>query len=224
MTEPAAPPKSFHLGPEVHAYLVEHSSPIDPLLRELAEETRKLGPISMMQVAPEQGQFLTLLARLLGARRAVEVGTFTGYSAICLARGLAEGGRLLCCDLSEEWTAIARRYFERAGVADRIDLVIAPAAETLAKLPREPHLDLSFIDADKTGYERYYEELLPRTRPGGVIAVDNVLWMGRVVDPSDQSEATRAIRAFNRRVSRDDRVDCVMLPISDGLTLLRRRE
>jgi caffeoyl-CoA O-methyltransferase len=215
--------KSLGLAPELHAYLVAHGTPPDAVQRELIAETARLGPIAVMQVAPEQGAFLTLIARAIGAREAVEVGTFTGYSSLAIARGLAEGGRLLCCDVSAEWTAIARRAWERAGVADRIELRIAPAAETLRALPETPRFDLAFIDADKTNYATYYEEILKRTRPGGLILVDNVLWSGAVIDASVQDENTRAIRAFNDRVAADARVDCVMTPISDGLTLLRKR-
>jgi len=193
------------------------------VLRDLAAETAALGPISIMQVSVEQGAFLTLLAHLLGARRTVEIGTFTGYSAISIARGLAADGRLLCCDVSDEWAAIARRYFTRAGVAERITLRLAPAIETIRSLPATPEIDLVFIDADKTGYRAYYEELLPRVRPGGVVAFDNVLWAGHVVDPSDTSENTAAIRALNDFLVTDERVDLVMLPISDGLTLARKR-
>ena len=217
-------PKSFSLSPEIHAYLVEHGTPPDALLRELIEETRaKVGGLAMMQVAPEQGTFLTLLTRLIGARRAVEVGTFTGYSALCIARGLPDDGQLLCCDTSEEWTEIARRYWEKAGVADRIELRIGPGADTLRALPEEETLDLGFIDADKGGYPVYYEEILKRLRPGGAILVDNVLWSGNVADPSVDDANTEAIRRFNDLVAADDRVDCVMLPISDGLTILRKR-
>jgi caffeoyl-CoA O-methyltransferase len=216
-------PKSFHLSAPVHEYLVRHGSPPDAILRELAEETARLGPISLMQIAPEQGAFMTLLARAIGARRAVEVGTFTGYSALCIARGLPEDGTLLACDVSEEWTAVGRRYWERAGVAKKIDLRIGPAAETLRALPREPRFDLGFIDADKPAYPVYYEEILARLRPGGLVLVDNVLWMGRVADAEAQDPQTVAIRAFNDLVAADARVDCVMLAISDGLTLLRKR-
>src|SRR5262245_7096134 len=177
----------------------------------------------MMQIAPEQGAFMTLLARAIGAVRAIEIGTFTGYSALCIARGLAPGGRLICCDVSSEWTALGRRHWEQAGVAERIDLRIAPALETLRALPAEPRFDLAFIDADKTNYANYYEELLRLLRPGGLILVDNVLWNGGVIDPARRDESTVAIRTFNERVSRDPRVDCVMLPISDGLTMLRLR-
>ena len=215
--------KSFHLPPPVHRYLVDHGTPPDEIQRELIEETRKLGGISIMQIAPEQGAFMTLLTRALGARRAVEVGTFTGYSALCIARGLPPGGQLLCCDVSEEWTAVARRFWAKAGVDDRIELRLGPAADTLRALPEEESFDLAFVDADKGGYPVYVEEILKRLRPNGVILVDNVLWMGRVADPEARDEATQAIRAFNDRVARDPRVDCVMLPVSDGLTILRKR-
>jgi predicted O-methyltransferase YrrM len=220
----AARPKSFTLSPEVHAYLVENGSPPDALARELIAETQRLGDISIMQVAPEQGAFLTWLTRALEVRHAVEVGTFTGYSALCIARGLAEGGRLIACDISEEWTSIGRRYWERAGVARKIDLRLAPAIETLRALPESPLLDLAFIDADKSGYPDYYEAILERLRAGGVILVDNVLWSGRVADPDVHDENTDAIRRFNAGVASDPRVDCVMLPLADGLTLLRKRE
>ena len=216
-------PKSFLLSAAVHEYLVRHGTPPDPVLRDLAEETLRLGQISMMQIAPEQGAFMTLLARAIGAGRAVEVGTFTGYSALCIARGLPDDGSLLACDVSEEWTAVARRHWERAGVAKKIELRIGPGLETLRSLPVEPRFDLGFIDADKSSYPHYYEEILRRLRPGGLILVDNVLWFGRVADPADQDPQTRAIRAFNDAVAADPRVDCVMLPVSDGLTLLRKR-
>jgi caffeoyl-CoA O-methyltransferase len=166
---------------------------------------------------------MTLLARATGARRAIEVGTFTGYSTLCLARGLPAGGQVIACDVSEEWTAIARRYWEKAGVAQKIDLRIGPAAETLRALPEEEAFDLAFIDADKPSYATYYELILARLRSGGLILVDNVLWMGQVVNPAATDPQTQAIRAFNDLVARDARVDCVMLPISDGLTLLRKR-
>jgi caffeoyl-CoA O-methyltransferase len=211
------------LTPALYEYLTAHNPPPDAVLRELAAETAALGPISIMQVAVEQGAFLTFLARLLGARRAVEVGTFTGYSAISIARGLAADGRLLCCDLSEEWAGNARRYFVRAGVTERVTLRIAPAIETLRALPPTPEIDLAFIDADKTGYRSYYEELLPRLRPGGVIGFDNVLWNGGVADPANTSDDTVALRALNDLLVRDERVDIVMLPVADGLTLARKR-
>jgi len=216
-------PKSVRMTAALHAYLVSHGTPPDEIQRALIDETRALGDTSVMQIAPEQGAFMTLLARILGARRAIEIGTFTGYSALCLARGLADDGELICCDVSEEWTSVGRRYWERAGVAHKIDLRIAPAIETLAQLPREPDFDLAFIDADKSGYIAYFEALLPLIRKGGVILVDNVLWSGAVVDPAVDDENTSAIRRFNDLVAADSRVECVMLPIADGLTLLRKR-
>jgi caffeoyl-CoA O-methyltransferase len=223
MTMAAAPPKSFHLTPEIHDYLVRHGSPPDAVQRQLISETQALGGISMMQIAPEQGAFMTLLTRAIGARRAVEVGTFTGYSALCIARGLPADGRLLCCDVSEEWTAIARRHWEKAGIADRIELRLGPAADTLRALPPETSFDLAFIDADKGGYPVYYEEILARLRPDGLILVDNVLWSGNVVRSEAQDDNTRQIRAFNDRVAADPRVEVVMLPVADGLTLVRKR-
>jgi caffeoyl-CoA O-methyltransferase len=216
-------PKSFHLSPEIHEYLIGHGSPPDAVQRELIEETRKLGGISMMQIAPEQGAFMTLLARAIGARRAVEVGTFTGYSALCLARGLPDDGKLLCCDVSEEWTAVGRRFWEKAGIAHKIDLRIGPAAETLRALPSGDPFDLAFIDADKQGYPVYYEEILARLRPNGLILVDNVLWFGNVANPAAQDEQTHYIRAFNDKLAADGRVEPVMLAIGDGLTIVRKR-
>jgi caffeoyl-CoA O-methyltransferase len=214
-------PKSFHLDPAVHAYLVAHSLPLTAVQAALVERTRELGGIARMQIAPEQGAFMTILTRTLGVTNAVEVGTFTGYSALCIASGLAPGGRLLCCDVSEEWTALGRDAWEAAGVADRIDLRIAPALETLRALPDSRAIDLAFIDADKPSYRAYWEELVPRMRAGGVILVDNVLWSGRVADPDATDDDTEAIRAFNDAVAADSRVDVVMLPISDGLTFAR---
>ena len=219
-----AEPKSFHLSAEIHDYLTAHSTPLDAVQRDLIAETAEAtGGFARMQIAPEQGVFMSLLTRALGVREAVEVGTFTGYSSLAVARALPPDGHLLCCDVSEEWTAIARRYWHRAGVADRIELRIGPAAETLAALPSEPQFDLAFIDADKTSYGRYFDELVPRLRPGGVILVDNVLWSGQVVDESDTSDDTVALRAFNDRVVADERVECVMLPISDGLSFITKR-
>ncbi|MFI7076033.1 O-methyltransferase [Micromonospora sp. NPDC049903] len=212
--------KSIPLTDELHAYLVAHGAPPDEIIRDLAEETLALLPEhASMQVAPEQAAFLTFLTRLLGVRNAVEVGTFTGLSSLAIARGLTDGGRLTCFDISEEYTGIARRYWARAGVDDRVELRIGPAGETLRELPHERYLDFAFIDADKTSYPLYWDELVPRMRPGGVIAVDNVLRHGRVVAP--ESEADRAIAAFNDDVLADVRVDAVMLPIADGLTLAR---
>lgn len=214
--------KPLPLTPELHAYLVAHGSTPDEVVRELAEETLASLPAEAdMQVAPEQAAFLTFLTRLLGVRQAVEVGTFTGLSSLAIARGLAEGGRLTCFDISEEYTGVARRYWARAGVQDRIELRIGPAAETLRELPQERYLDFAFIDADKVGYPIYWDELVPRMRPGAVIAVDNTLRGGRVLAPQNADD--RAIAAFNDEVLADVRVEVVMLPIADGVTLARVR-
>ena len=216
-------PKSFFLTPAVHEYVIAHGIPPDDVQRELIDETRRLGGISIMQVAPEQGAFLTLLARATGARQAVEVGTFTGYSALCLARGLPEDGKLLCCDVSEEWTAIGRRFWEKAGVAHKIEVRIAPAAGTLRALPERELFDLAFIDADKEGYPVYYEEILKRLRPNGIILVDNVLWFGQVANREVQDPQTLHVRAFNDLVAADARVDVAMLAVADGLSVIRKR-
>ncbi|TMA79962.1 MAG: SAM-dependent methyltransferase [Deltaproteobacteria bacterium] len=212
------------ITPQLYEYVLAHRSDHgDPVLRALAEETAKLGPISMMQASPEQASFMTLLARAIGARSAVEIGTFTGYSALCIARGLADDGRLLCCDLNEEWTAIGRDYWKRAGVDQKIELRIGPALETLRALPRTVQFDFAFIDADKTGYRNYYEEILARMRRDGLILFDNVLWMGHVVSGDTDDESTRALRDLNDSLADDPRVEAVMLPISDGLTIVRKR-
>ena len=218
-----ADPKDFTLSPELHDYVVAHGTPPDEHQLALIEATTELGGVSRMQIAPEQGAFMTMLARLVGARTIVEVGTFTGYSTLCLARGLVEGGQLIACDVSDEWTSIGRRHWEAAGVADRIDLRIAPAVETLRALPGDLVVDLAFIDADKAGYQSYADELIPRLRPGGLLLVDNVLWGGAVIDAARDDADTQAIRAFNDRLVADDRVDVVLLPISDGLTLARKQ-
>ncbi|CRK58037.1 Caffeoyl-CoA O-methyltransferase [Alloactinosynnema sp. L-07] len=211
------------LSPAISDYLLAHSTPADALLRDLAAETLEAYPdASVMQISHDEGEFFTMLVRILGAKNAVEVGVFTGYSSICVARGLPEDGKLIACDVSEEWTSIARKYWERAGVADKIDLRIAPAIETLRALPTDPVIDFAFIDADKESYPAYYEELVPRLRPGGVIALDNVLRGGRVVDESAQSDADVAIRQVNDLVVADPRVHCVMLPLRDGVTLARK--
>lgn len=217
-------PKSFLLSDALHRYLLDHSMPLDDVQRSLIAETAALGDVSGMQIAPEQGAFLTLLCSALGVRSAVEVGTFTGYSALCIARGLGDGGRLLCCDVSAEWTAVARRHWERAGVADRIELRLGPATETLCALPTDAPIDLAFVDADKRGYRDYAEQLIPRLRPGGLLLVDNVLWSGRVLDePVDIDTDVHHIRTFNDWLAANPAVDSVMLPIADGLTLARRR-
>lgn len=212
------------VSPELNDYVLAHSTPADDLLRELAAETAAAYPDSLsMQITHDEGEFLAMLVRLVGARNAVEVGVFTGYSSVCIARALPAGGRLLACDVSEEWTALARRYWERAGVADRVDLRIAPALETLRALPAEEAVDFAFVDADKVGYPDYYAELVPRVRPGGLIVLDNVLQRGRVIDSSDQHEAVVAVRRVNAIVAADERVDCVMIPMRDGVTIARKR-
>lgn len=216
-------PKSFLLTPELHQYLLEHGDGPDEIQQRLIQETQALGAVAGMQIAPEQGALLTLVTRLVGAINAVEVGTFTGYSALCIARGLAEGGHLLCCDVSEEWTSVGRRYWEEAGVADRIDLRIAPAIDTLETLSTDAVIDLAFIDADKAGYAAYYEALVPRLRPGGLLMVDNTLWGGQVIDPEADGDDLTAIRAFNDKVAADTRTETVLLPVADGLTLCRKR-
>jgi caffeoyl-CoA O-methyltransferase len=219
----ARPPKSFLLTPELADYLVAHGTPPDSQQRDLIEQTAALGAVSGMQIAPEQGAFLTLFTRLIGARNAIEIGTFTGYSALCIARGLPADGTLVCCDVSEEWTAIGRKAWAAAGVADRIELRIAPALETIAALPAGTSFDLAFIDADKPNYANYFDALLPRMRPNGAILVDNVLWDGNVVKDDVTDDNTLAIKAFNDKIAADDRVDAVMLPIADGLTICRKR-
>jgi caffeoyl-CoA O-methyltransferase len=220
----AGDPKSFFLSSEISEYLIAHGSPPDAVQQWLVEETKaKVPDLSMMQISPEQGAFMTLLTQVTNTTRAVEVGTFTGYSSLCIARGMPSDGRLLCCDVSEEWTAIAREAWDRAGVSDRIELVIAPALDTLRALPEDDPIDLAFIDADKESYADYFEAILERMRPNGLILVDNVLWSGAVVDARATDASTEAIRAFNDKVAADDRVDAVMIPLGDGLTLLRKR-
>ncbi|MFB7054641.1 O-methyltransferase [Streptomyces vinaceus] len=214
--------KTVHLTHEVYAYLVAQAGPRSSVQEELVERTRELGREAQMQVPHEQGVFLTLLGKMLGARRIVEVGTFTGYSTMALAAGLVPGGRVLTCDVSEEWTSIAQEAWKAAGVGDRIELVIAPALETLRALPQEPVVDLVFLDADKPGYRAYWDELVPRLRPGGVILADNVLYGGEAVDAGAEGNAL-AIREFNAYVCADERMESVMLPIADGLTLARKR-
>ena len=195
------------------------------VLRQLREETARM-PMSMMQIAPEQGQFMRLLVEILGAERAIEVGVFTGYSAISVAFGLPAHGRIVACDVSEEYTSVARRYFERAGVTAKIELRIAPALETLQALldaGQAGSFDFAFIDADKTNYDGYYERCLLLLRAGGVIAIDNMLWGGSVADPAKQDENTTAIRALNRKIAGDARVSMSLVPIGDGLLLARKR-
>ncbi len=218
-----AGPKSFLLTEELSEYLLAHSTPLDDVQRSLIRETAALGAVSGMQVAPEQGAFLTLLTRVIGARHAIEIGTFTGYSALCIARGLPGDGRLICCDVSEEWTSIGRKHWADAGIATKIDLRIAPALETLQALAAGDQFDLAFIDADKPNYANYFDALLPRIRVGGVLLVDNVLWGGNVLKGDADDENSLAIKAFNDKIAADDRVETVMLPIADGLTFCVKR-
>jgi len=211
------------LTPKLYEYLVAHGHNGDTIRDELAAETAKLGWISTMQIAAEQGTFMAILAGAIGARSAVEVGTFTGYSALCVARALPADGRLLCCDVNEEWTSIGRRYWERAGVANKITLKLGPAADTLNALPASPTFDFAFIDADKSSYPIYYEEILKRLRPNGLILIDNVLWKGAIVDEAIKDADTLALRALNDFIAKDTRVEAVMLGISDGLTIVRKK-
>jgi caffeoyl-CoA O-methyltransferase len=217
------PDKFTVLTPELHDYVVEHGARRDEVLRELAAETAELGGIAIMQISPEQGAFMTLLVRAMGARRALELGTFTGYSAICIARGLPGDGELVSCDVNEEWAGIARRHFDRAGLAERIDLRLGPALDTLRAMPATDPFDFAFIDADKVGYLDYYEETLRLLRPGGLAMIDNVLRGGRVVQPDHDDEGDRVVLELNRRIAADERVDVAMLGVSDGITLALKR-
>lgn len=215
--------KYTSLDEGLHRYLVEHGARQDDVLRRLAEETEAMGDIAVMQIAPDQGAFMSLLVRAIGARRALELGTFTGYSAICIARGLPEDGELVACELSEEYARTARRYFDEAGVAGRIDLRLGPALDTLREMPAGESFDFAFVDADKGNYPDYYEECLARLRPGGLIAIDNVLSGGRVLDPGPDDESAAAIASLNDRIAHDDRVDVAMVAIADGITLALKR-
>lgn len=208
---------------DIAEYAGAHSSGPDEVQRDLQAVTReRTGNAAGMQIGDDQAVLMEILARAMGARRAIEVGTFTGYSALAVARGMGPEGRLLSCDVSEEWTAIAQEYWERAGVADRIDLRIGPGLDTLRSLPEEEQFDLAFVDADKVGYSAYYGELLPRLRRGGLLLVDNTLWGGLVLDPAAEDEDTVAIRAFNDRAAADPRVRVVVLPIGDGVTVIQK--
>jgi caffeoyl-CoA O-methyltransferase len=215
--------RNFTVTDQVRDYAATHSSwPPGDVVQRLRTRTQALGDVAEMQIGDDQGQLLTMMARLVGARRAVEVGTFTGYSALCIARGMAHGGSVLCCDVSPEWTAMGATAWQEAGLADRIELRIAPALQTLQALSPHPVIDLVFIDADKAGYAGYWDELVPRVRTGGVLLVDNVLWSGRVVDQGDTDDDTAALRAFNNKVAADDRVEVVLLTAFDGLTIARK--
>lgn len=217
--------RSAFLPPQIQAYIDATTLRDLPVLRELREETARL-PQAGMQTGADQVQFLQLLVRLIGARRCIEVGVFTGYSALGVALALPQDGRIVACDVSEEYTSIARRYWERAGVAEKIDLYLAPAVQTLDELLRAgdaERFDFAYIDADKTGYDAYYERCLSLLRPNGIVAIDNVLWSGEVVDAATTDADTRALRALNEKIGRDERVDASLLPMGDGLMVVRKR-
>jgi len=217
--------RTSYLSEEVYAYLLNISLRESPVMRRLREETASMEQANM-QIGPEQGQFMTLLLELIGARSALEVGTFTGYSTLAMAVALPENGTLVACDVSEEWTAIGRRYWEEAGVAHKIELRLAPALETLDALLAEGNaetFDFAFIDADKEGYDAYYERALELVRLGGLIALDNTLWEGKVADPAVTDVDTEAIRAINAKLALDERVTLSLIPVGDGLTLARKR-
>jgi len=210
---------TYLVSEELEDYATHHSTPFDGLYDELRRETYRDTDLPQMQVGPLEGRLLTLLARLSGARLAVEVGTFTGYSSLCIAEALPEGGKLITCDIDEETTAIARSYWERAPWGDKIELRLGPGLETLAQL--DVPVDFAFIDADKENYIGYWDALVPLLRPGGLVVVDNVLWSGRVLDP--QSETDRAVAAFNTHAQADERVEQVLLTVRDGVLLGRKR-
>lgn len=209
----------------IYPYLLETSLREDKLLQQLREETAK-DPMARMQIAPEQGQFMALLVKLISAKRIIEVGTFTGYSALCLAKAMGAQGKLICCDINSDWTTMAQRYWQQAGVQRQIDLRIAPASETLQQLIQQGQsgqFDMAFIDADKENYDRYYEQCLQLIRPEGLILLDNVLWSGRVAEPTFQDADTVAIRQLNQKLKQDERVDISLLPMADGITIARKR-
>jgi len=217
--------RTLAIDDRIYSYLVTASLREPAVLKRLRVETAS-NPHSNMQIAPEQGQFMALLVEMLGVKRALEIGTFTGYSALSVALAMPEGGRILCCDISDEWTAIARRYWKEAGVENKIELRLAPALETLDGLlgtDQTGQFDFAFIDADKENYEAYYERCLRLIRPGGLIAVDNTLWDGAVADPLNNECDTQAIRAFNRKLLKDTRISLSLVPIGDGVTLARKR-
>jgi caffeoyl-CoA O-methyltransferase len=220
--------RSRFIEPDIAAYASAHTTSADDLQRELQARTEKeTGGAAGMQIGNDQAVLMELVARAMSARRAVEIGTFTGYSALAVARGMGPEGRLLCCDVSEEWTQIARDAWAKAGVADRIELRIGPAIDTLRALDSSEQFDLAFVDADKVGYPDYYEELVPRMRVGGLILADNTLQGGAVVDDAARghrgTEEVAAIRAFNDRVAADPRVAVVLLPIGDGVSFIQKR-
>ena len=216
---------TLQLNEKVYDYLLGHSLRESAACQQLREETKPM-KMGMMQVSPEQGQFMSLLVELIDARKAVEVGTFTGYSALCVAQALPADGTLVCCDVSEEWTAVGKKYWEQAGVSDRISLRIGPAIDTLKAMRdagEEGTFDFGFIDADKANYQSYYEHVIALLRTGGLLLIDNVLWGGSVANPDKTDEDTEAIRALNTFVHHDDRVSLSMLPVGDGLTLALKR-
>lgn len=218
--------RTLDLSDKVYDYLLNHSLREPDLLAELRHETSEL-EMSIMQISPEQGQFMSLLVKILGVQRAIEVGVFTGYSSLCVAMAMPADGELIACEMNKEWTSIAKRYWQKAGIADRIKLKLAPAIKTLNTLLADGQagqFDFAFIDADKTNYKKYYECCLELIRPGGIITIDNVLWGGAVVDETDDSEETQAIRELNDHIHHDDRVEISLLPMGDGLTLVRRRD
>lgn len=218
-------PRTIAMTDEIHDYMLKVSLRESEVMRRLREETQKRSDANM-QIAPEQGQFMALLAELIGARRCIEIGTFTGYSALAVADVLPEDGKIICCDVSEEYTAIARRYWKEAGVENKIELRLAPAQQTLDALLGEEladAFDFIFVDADKEGYDGYYERGLKLLREGGLIAFDNVLWSGKVADPGQDDADTRALRALNEKLGKDERISLSMVPIGDGLTLARKR-
>lgn len=220
MADPTS--KGVAVTPELRQYLIDHSITQPDVNAELVEATKMaMQGLSIMQIAEEQGPFLTWLARLLGTRRAIEIGTFTGLSALCIAQGLEADGRLTCFDINEEFVSVGRPFWERAGVADRIEVVIGPAAETLVEFHPDAPIDFAFIDADKTGYRTYYETLVPLMRPGGIIAFDNSLYFGAVLTDADDAD-TAAIKALNDHVAADPRVETVLLNVGDGLLLARK--
>lgn len=214
--------RTLNLDDALYQYLLDVSLRETPLLKRLRDETQAM-PMARWQVAPEQGQFLALLVKLIGAKHLLEVGTFTGYSALCMAAALPQGGSLICCDIPGDYNAIARRYWQEAGLAERIDLRLAPALETLAMLDQPEAFDLIFIDADKSNYPNYLEHALRLLRVGGLAVFDNTLWSGRVLEENPESADTRAIQALNRALKDDVRVDLSLLPLGDGLTLCRKR-
>ena len=215
--------KFTRLTPEMHQYMVERGARQDEVLARVERETEAMGDIAVMQVAADQGAMLELMVRSFGVRVAVEVGTFTGYSAICIARGLAPDGRLTCLELNEDYARTAEQNLSAAGLADVSEVRVGPALEALRAMPSAPEIDFAFVDADKTSYPEYYEELLTRLRPGGMMMLDNVLLSGRVLDPPEDDESAKVMRRLNDAIAIDERVDVAMIAVADGITLARKR-